>query len=57
MPRRVKTPLLAALACVLLIAPLAVAAYSLGPFQRVDLRILLHLRREEGSTSATSYRC
>ncbi len=49
MPRRVKAPLLAALACVLLIPPLAVAAYSLlGPFQHVDLRILLHLRREEG---------
>jgi membrane-associated phospholipid phosphatase len=52
MPRRVKTPLLAALVCVLLIAPLAVAAYSLGPFQRVDLRILLHLRREEGTINA-----
>jgi membrane-associated phospholipid phosphatase len=52
MPRRVKTPLLAALACVLLIAPLAVAAYSLGPFQRLDLRILLHLRREEGAINA-----
>jgi membrane-associated phospholipid phosphatase len=52
MPRRVKTPLLAALACALLIAPLAVAAYSLGPFQRVDMRILLHLRREEGAIDA-----
>ena len=52
MPRRVKAPLLAALACVLLIPPLAVAAYSLGPFQHVDMRILLHLRREEGGVNA-----
>jgi len=52
MPRRIKAPLLAALACALLIVPLAVAAYSQGPFERVDLRILLHLRREEGAINA-----
>jgi membrane-associated phospholipid phosphatase len=52
MPHRVRTPLLAALACALAITPLAVVAYSLGPFQRVDLRILLHLRREEGPINA-----
>jgi membrane-associated phospholipid phosphatase len=52
MPRRVKAPLLAALACCLAIAPLAVAAYSLGVFQRVDLRFFFHLRREEGPVHA-----
>jgi membrane-associated phospholipid phosphatase len=48
MAPRVKTPLLAAIVCALAIAPLAVIAYAWGPFQHVDLRILLHLRREEG---------
>jgi membrane-associated phospholipid phosphatase len=48
MAHRVKTPLFAAIACALAIAPLAVVAYSLGPFQDLDLRIFIHLRREEG---------
>jgi membrane-associated phospholipid phosphatase len=48
MPRSVKTPLLAALACAIAIAPLAVAAYSFGWFQRIDLRIFVHLRRVAG---------
>jgi membrane-associated phospholipid phosphatase len=52
MAPRVKTALLAAIACALAIAPLAVIAYAWGPFQRVDLRILLHLRREEGPLHA-----
>ncbi|HEX4305493.1 MAG TPA: phosphatase PAP2 family protein [Solirubrobacterales bacterium] len=52
MAARVKTPLLAAIACGLLIAPLAFAAYSLGAFQHLDLRIFLHLRREEGPVNA-----
>jgi membrane-associated phospholipid phosphatase len=52
MPRNVKGPLLAAIACAAAIAPLAVAAYSLGPFQDVDMRILLHLQREEGAINA-----
>jgi membrane-associated phospholipid phosphatase len=52
MAPRVKTPLLAAAACALAIAPLAVIAYAWGPFQSVDLRILLHLRHEEGPLHA-----
>lgn len=52
MAPRVKTALFAAIACALAIAPLAVVAYSWGPFQRVDLRILLHLRHQEGPIHA-----
>ena len=52
MPRSVKTPLLAALACAIAIAPLAVVAYSLGSFQRLDLRLFIHLRREAGPFNA-----
>jgi membrane-associated phospholipid phosphatase len=52
MPRSVKTPLLAAITCAVAIAPLAVAAYSLGPFQRLDLRVYFHLRRAEGPFNA-----
>jgi len=52
MAPRVKTALLAALACALAIAPLAVVAYSWDPFRRVDLRVLLHLRRDEGPLHA-----
>lgn len=52
MAPRVKTALFAALACALAIAPLAVIAYSWDPFQRADLRILLHLRHEAGPIHA-----
>ncbi|MBS1679572.1 MAG: phosphatase PAP2 family protein [Actinobacteria bacterium] len=52
MAPRVKAPLLAAIACALAVVPLAVAAYAWDPFQSVDLRILLHLRREEGPIHA-----
>lgn len=52
MPRRVKMPLLAAIACALALAPLAVAAYAFGPVERLDLRIFLHLRRESGPFNA-----
>jgi membrane-associated phospholipid phosphatase len=52
MAPRVKTALFAAIACALAIAPLAVAAYSLDPFQHVDIRILLHLRHKEGPIHA-----
>ncbi|MBS1889476.1 MAG: phosphatase PAP2 family protein [Actinobacteria bacterium] len=48
MSRKVKTPLLAALACAVAIAPLAAVAYAVGPFQHLDLRVFFHLRREEG---------
>jgi membrane-associated phospholipid phosphatase len=49
MSRSVKTPLLAAIACAAAIAPLAAAAYSFGPIKALDLRILLHLYREQGA--------
>jgi len=52
MPPRVKAPLLAAIACAIAIAPLAVIAYSWGPFQHVDLQGFLHLRRDEGPINA-----
>jgi membrane-associated phospholipid phosphatase len=52
MAPRVKTAFLAAIACALAIAPLAVIAYTWNPFQSVDVRILLHLRREEGPIHA-----
>jgi membrane-associated phospholipid phosphatase len=52
MAPRAKSAVLAAIACALAIAPLAVMAYSWDPFQRVDLRILLHLQREEGPIHA-----
>jgi membrane-associated phospholipid phosphatase len=48
MPRNVKAPLLAAIACAAAIAPLAVASHSFGPLQRLDLRVLVHLTRDEG---------
>jgi membrane-associated phospholipid phosphatase len=52
MAPRVKAPLLAAILCALLIAPLAFAAYSLNAFQDVDLRLFLHLRRDAGPINA-----
>jgi membrane-associated phospholipid phosphatase len=52
MPRNVKAPLLAALACAIAIAALAVAAYSIGPVKGLDLRILWRLRHEEGPLHA-----
>jgi membrane-associated phospholipid phosphatase len=52
MAPRVKSALLAAIACALAIAPLAVMAYSWNPFQRVDLRGFIHLRHEEGPIHA-----
>jgi membrane-associated phospholipid phosphatase len=52
MAPRVRSAVLAAIACALAIAPLAVIAYSWGPFQHVDLGILIHLHREEGPIHA-----
>jgi membrane-associated phospholipid phosphatase len=43
-----KRALLAAIACALAIAPLAFVAYSFGPFERLDLRVMLHLERDSG---------
>jgi membrane-associated phospholipid phosphatase len=54
MAPRVKAPLLAAIACGLAIAPLAVAAYSWSSFQHVDLRGFIHLRHEFGPIHAFS---
>jgi membrane-associated phospholipid phosphatase len=54
MAPRVRSAVLAAIACALAIAPLAVMAYSWNPFQRADLRGFMHLRREEGPLHAFS---
>jgi membrane-associated phospholipid phosphatase len=48
MTRRVKAPLLAAIACAAAIAPLAALAYSYGPVKDRDLDILRHFERETG---------
>jgi membrane-associated phospholipid phosphatase len=48
MPRSVRAPLFAALACAAALVPLAVAAYSFGPLQRFDLHFVFDLRREVG---------
>lgn len=52
MAPRVRSAVLAAVACALAIAPLAVMAYAWNPFQRVDLRGFIHLRHEEGPIHA-----
>jgi membrane-associated phospholipid phosphatase len=52
MPRNVKTPLLAAIACAVAIAPLAIVAYLAGPVERLDLRILVRITHEEGPLNA-----
>ncbi len=52
MAPRVKMPLFAAIACALAIAPLAVVAYVLGPFQDLDLRLFFHIRHEAGPIHA-----
>lgn len=44
----VKKPLFAAILCAAAIAPLAAAAYAWGPVKALDMRILVHLRREVG---------
>ena len=48
MTRRVKAPLLAAIACAAAIAPLAALAYSYGPVKSRDLSLLMHLERGTG---------
>jgi membrane-associated phospholipid phosphatase len=48
MTRRVKAPLLAAIACAAAIAPLAALAYSYGPVKSRDLHLLSDLERETG---------
>jgi membrane-associated phospholipid phosphatase len=40
---KVKTPLVACLACALALALLALAAYSFGPLERFDAKTLVHL--------------
>lgn len=52
MPRNVRTPFFAAIACAALLAPLAVAAYSFGPVQQLDLRGFFHLRHDAGPIHA-----
>jgi membrane-associated phospholipid phosphatase len=41
--------LLAALACAAALVPLAIAAYSFGPVQRLDLHVVFDLRRQVGA--------
>lgn len=50
MTRSVKAPLFAAIVCAAAIAPLAAAAYAYGPVKSFDMRILLHLERETGTS-------
>jgi membrane-associated phospholipid phosphatase len=52
MPRSVRAPLLAALACAAALAPVAVAAYSFGPAERLDYRVVIHLHRDSGAGHA-----
>src|ERR1700749_2307987 len=49
MPRNVRAPLFAAIACAAAIPVLAVAAYANGPVKHADLHVLLHLERESGT--------
>lgn len=52
MAPRVKRALFAAIACALALAPLAFLAYSVGPFERLDLRVMLHFDRDSGPIHA-----
>lgn len=52
MAPRVKRALFAAIACALAIAPLAFVAYSFGPFERLDLRLMLHFEQVSGAIQA-----
>jgi membrane-associated phospholipid phosphatase len=52
MPRNVRAPLLAALACAAALIPVAVAAYSSGPVRRLDYRLIIDLHREAGAIHA-----
>jgi len=52
MAPRVKRALFAAIACALAIAPMAFVAYSFGPFERLDLRVMLHFERDSGPIHA-----
>jgi membrane-associated phospholipid phosphatase len=47
MQRSVKMPLLGALGCIAGLAVLVYAAYSVGPVERLDLRIFLHFTGED----------
>jgi membrane-associated phospholipid phosphatase len=49
MPRDVRKPLYASIACALAIAPLAAIAYSVGPVQRFELRVLFHFESDTGA--------
>ncbi len=49
MPRNVRTPLIAAALCAGALVPLAFAVYAIGPIERLDLSLLLHIRVEDGS--------
>src|ERR1700742_1639301 len=50
MPRDdIRSPIVASVLSALLLAPLALLAYSVGPTARLDRSILVHLDRPEGS--------
>jgi membrane-associated phospholipid phosphatase len=49
MPRNVRTPLVAAALCAGALVPLAIAAYAIGPFEHLDLRLLLHFGAPEST--------
>jgi membrane-associated phospholipid phosphatase len=49
MPRDVRAPILGSVISALLLAPLALLAYSVGPTARLDRSILVRLDRAEGS--------
>ena len=51
MPRDVRTPLLASLLSALLLAPVALLAYWVGPTSRLDRSLLIRLDRPDGSRS------
>ena len=49
MPRDVRTPILGSILSALMLAPVALLAYSVGPTARLDRSILVRLDRPEGS--------
>jgi membrane-associated phospholipid phosphatase len=51
MPRDVRIPVLASILSALLLVPVALLAYSVGPTARLDRSILVHLDRPNGSQS------
>jgi membrane-associated phospholipid phosphatase len=55
MPRNVRMPLLGAALCAAALVPLAIAVYAIGPFERLDLQLLVHLRTELSTDSSNGF--